>query len=139
MTYFGGINERKIDEKSRLPIPKDYREGLVDNNNRVFIMARKNKIEIYSTRLGEILTNSAVEVSLSRKASDIKSIIGASTEVKELDAKGRVQISENILKKANISNKSSVLIIGSVDHISIWKPEDFYGLDESMSIDDIFQ
>lgn len=137
MSYFGGINKRQIDEKNRLPIPKEWREAIADNNNNVIAIARVNKIEIYPCRLFDILIQKEVEIGLSRGITDIKSKIGSVTEIKELDAKGRIQLSERLLSISGIESNSSVLVIGAIDHIAVWKPDVFNAFDQSKSIDDI--
>ncbi len=137
MSYFGGINKRQIDEKNRLPIPKEWRDAIVDSNNNVVAVARTNKIEIYPCRLFDILIAKEVELGLSRGITDIKSKIGSVTEIKELDSKGRIQLSERLLSISGIEGNSSVVVVGAVDHIAVWNPEVFNEYDRSNNIDDI--
>ncbi len=137
MSYFGGINKRQIDEKNRLPIPKEWRDAIVDSNNNVVAIARLNKIEIYPCRLFDILIQKEVELGLNRGVTDIKSKIGSVTEIKELDSKGRIQLSERLLSISGIDGNSAVLVVGAVDHLAIWKPDVFEEYDKSNNIDDI--
>lgn len=157
MAFFGGIHERRLDEKNRVPIPKEWRDAIKDDKNKVVLFARGKKIEVYSTSLWQMLIQRTIEPSLKTSDAKLLAAIGSNSEEKDIDSKGRVQISENMLMRAGIRkdkiynkdmkkdsiggqnsvNECNVLIVGSVNHFSIWDPVIFREFEQNTDLEEL--
>lgn len=126
MTYFQGSEEYTVDAKGRISIPPSMRRSLSPEARETFILTRGVRKFIAAYPIDEW---SKVQENIKKKNPFIpendKVITFLNMFCKEvtLDAQNRIVIPKNLLQYANIDSK--VLIIGKVDHIEFWNPEEF--------------
>ena len=126
MPGFKGQESYSIDSKGRVSIPAKMRRAVTAESNDTFILTRGNNkcIEVfpledwkkYEERLGKLNHNDEKERYF------LRMILSWCEEV-GFDGQQRIMIPKKHLDFAGITNK--VTIVGVMDRIEIWNPEEF--------------
>ncbi len=123
MDLFLSTFESKIDKKGRASIPARYRSLLERNNEELILFTTPETQYIqgcgnnYINRLWQ--TNLELD-QVSDEALYIQDILSDSTHV-QLDAEGRVLLSENFINTADLKN--TILFAGRGETFQIWNPK----------------
>jgi MraZ protein len=134
MTFFQGSEEYVIDNKGRVTIPPYMRRALSPEARETFTITRgiRKCIIAYPIDQWEKIQHKMMELNPFNTEND-KIITFLTMFCKEvtLDAQNRILIPKELLAYARIDSKA--LIVGKIDHIEIWNPEEFakiYSFDE---------
>jgi len=114
---FTGETERSIDEKQRLSLPADFREGF--SSGIVYASPGPNdSIWLSPEETFEKKAN-LLEQSLlpDEDAMEFEQILFSQSRRIEIDKAGRIRLPENLLLLADIANQAYVLGVG--DHLEI--------------------
>ncbi|MCX7880091.1 MAG: division/cell wall cluster transcriptional repressor MraZ [Ignavibacteria bacterium] len=126
MTFFQGSEEYTIDNKGRVVIPPYMRRSLSPDARDTFTFTRgfRKFILAYPIDQWKKIQNKLMELNPFNFEND-KIITFFTMFCKEvsLDAQNRLLIPKELLSYAEISTK--VLIVGKVDHIEFWNPDEF--------------
>jgi MraZ protein len=134
MTFFQGSEEYVIDNKGRVTIPPYMRRALSPEARETFTITRGIRKCIVAYPIDQWEKIQAKMKGLNPFNPENDKIITFLTmfcrEV-SLDAQNRILIPKDLLNYAKIDTKA--LIVGKIDHIEIWNPEEFnriYTFDE---------
>ncbi|MGQ9818978.1 MAG: division/cell wall cluster transcriptional repressor MraZ [Candidatus Kapaibacteriales bacterium] len=136
MTFFQGKEEYSLDQKGRLSIPQYMRREMNPEARDTLTLAYGYRKCILAYPLDEWkkkIYSKLIKINQFNQENDkvITFFVANSKEV-TLDAQNRITIPKNFLQYAKIENK--VLIVGKIDHIEIWNPDEFarvYTFDEN--------
>lgn len=125
-TFFQGSEEYVIDNKGRVTIPPFMRRALSPEARETFTLTRgvRKFIAAYPIDQWEKIQNKLRELNPFNPEND-KIITFLTMFCKEvsLDTQNRILIPKDLLTYARIDSKA--LIVGKIDHIEIWNPEEF--------------
>ena len=125
-----GRSDHALDPKKRLTIPSGWR---TDMGNPKFVYVMPDRKE----RCLNLLPKAEMDVLLSKireKAlfdpalNRIYQVIGAQSELLDLDVQGRIRISDRLLQFANLT--TTVAMVGSFRMIKLWNPAALAPVDE---------
>lgn len=116
IVMFMGEYHQKIDEKGRLTIPAKIRSELGDN----FIVTRglDGCLFIYKKETWEKIINNYQELPNVKEARNFMRFFLSGATNLEFDKQGRINISQPLIKYADLSKDT--IIIGVGDRLEIW-------------------
>ncbi len=126
MARFKGQAEYSVDAKGRTAIPAKMRSALSPDAQNTFTLTKgfepciyaypQDQWKIKEEEYGSLNTNS-------RDARHLVRMILMWAEEVSLDGQGRISLPKSLSEYASIGDK--VLIIGAMDRIELWDPEQF--------------
>lgn len=140
MSFFKGQETYSIDEKGRVNVPTKMRKSIAPEAGDTFVLTRgvdkcivaypMNAWRVYEQKFA--MLNQYSE----RDRFFLRMILSWSEEV-EMDAQQRVSLPKRLTEFASIDKK--VTIVGMIDHIEFWRPEEFekYLHGQSESYEDV--
>jgi MraZ protein len=140
MSFFKGQETFSIDDKGRVNVPTKMRKSIAPEAGDTFVLTRgvdkcivaypMNAWRVYEEQFARL--NQYNE----RDRFFLRMILSWSEEV-EMDAQQRVSLPKRLLELAGIDKK--VTIVGMIDHIEFWQPEEFekYLLSHAESYQDV--
>lgn len=138
---FVGTYTPRLDDKGRLTIPAKYREVLSGG-----VMVTRGQDHSLSVYLKEDFAELVARVRRATNANPrlraYQRSLAANTDELRLDAQGRIVLSAEHRRYANLAK--DLVVIGNVDHLEIWNAEawaayqDEYEEDYSQAGEDIF-
>tara|TARA_A100001011_G_scaffold173864_1_gene182519 strand:+ start:401 stop:850 length:450 start_codon:yes stop_codon:yes gene_type:complete len=126
MDLFLSTFETKIDRKGRVSIPARFRSILERKNEELILFTLPNLNYLHGCGESYIKRLWDYNLELDQNSDEsifIQDILSDSTHFK-VDAEGRVLLTNNHLKIANLSD--NVLFAGRGETFQIWSPEDFH-------------
>jgi MraZ protein len=116
-----GVFHRSIDQKLRVAIPKNLREGLETKDSAAAYMTpgTDRSLAIYSEEALARLAERVAQASPARQ--DVRTfnrLFYAQAQRLEWDAQGRVRIPPDLAKLAML--EKDVVLLGVQDHVEIW-------------------
>ncbi|MBM2814222.1 MAG: hypothetical protein HW421_984 [Ignavibacteria bacterium] len=129
-----------IDSKGRVSIPSKMRKALEPDANETFIVTKGYDKCLFAYPLNEWKKKEEFFKKLDQNNPDhrfiLRTFLPFCVEVK-LDTQQRIQLTKDLIEEADIKEK--VKIIGILDHIEIWNPDNFstYKNSRSESFEDI--
>ena len=131
-----GTYECKVDTKGSLPIPVGLKKQLTDYLEDGFVLKRsvfQNCLELHPMKEWEKVMNDLNKLNrFVKKNNDFIRIFTAGLKIVEVDANGRLQISKDLVKFAEINKE--VVLNSSVNMIEIWDKDKY---EESINVDDL--
>ncbi len=132
LDHFVGTHEHSLDVKGRITLPARLRSSIGDScvvarskyGDRCISVWRDSEFRQYSE---ELLANDLVDIDRSRSAR----IWSSEAFAAEIDSNGRLALPLRLRSYAQLER--DVLIIGAIDTIEIWSPENwnaFRGVDD---------
>lgn len=120
---FYGTFEHALDDKHRLMIPSRLREQIPADEQGVFFVTLwlDGCLGLFTRRGGEELVQKVKAAGGSYQKSSARSFarhLFANTRREELDAQGRLLLSDKLCAKAGI--RRDVVLVGVNDHIEVW-------------------
>lgn len=126
MSFFKGQETYSIDNKGRVNIPAKMRKSMSPEANDTFVVTRGTENCIVAYPLDEWKKYEEKLQNLNqfdeKNRFFLRTILMWSEEV-GLDAQQRVSLPKKLIDFAQIDNKTT--IVGMVDRIEFWKPENF--------------
>ena len=119
-----GTYERTMDDKLRLAIPRQLRDGFREVDSDELFMAPGNEgcLSIYSKAGFEAFATKMASVSTGRvQVRNFLRLYYSQAECVQVDKQSRVRIPERLVKMAEL--KHNVVLIGVHDHVEIWDKE----------------
>lgn len=126
MSFFKGQEIYSIDNKGRVNVPAKMRRTLSPDANDTFVLTRGadrciaayplNSWKQHEARFAELDQNDPASRYL------LRTILSWCEEA-EIDAQQRISLSKRYTDFAGIEGK--VLIVGMIDHIEFWNPDEF--------------
>jgi MraZ protein len=126
MSFFKGQETYSIDEKGRVNVPTKMRKSIQPEAGDTFILTRgvdkcivaypMNEWKVYEEKFAKLNQYSEKDRFF------LRMILSWSEEV-EMDAQQRVSVPKRLREFAGIESK--VTIVGMIDHIELWQPEEF--------------
>jgi MraZ protein len=126
MSFFKGQEIYSIDDKGRVNVPTKMRKAIAPEAADTFVLTRgvdkcivaypMNEWRIYEARFAMLNQYSEQDRFF------LRMILSWSEEV-EMDAQQRLSLPKRLVEFAGIDKK--VTIVGMIDHIEFWKPEEF--------------
>ncbi len=126
MTFFQGHEQYSIDAKGRVNIPAKMRKALSPEAHESFTLTRgfRKCISAYPLDEWEKIQKSLYEKNQFDEENDyVISMMLMWCVDTSIDAQQRVVLPKKLLDFAGIEGK--VLILGKMDHIEFWNPEEF--------------
>ncbi len=127
MTFFQGHEEYSIDSKGRVLIPPMMRRALQPEARETFTLTRGVRRYVAAYPLDEwtkIQQRLAKLNPFNPEHDKVITFLTMFCREVTLDGQNRIIIPRNLLSYANIDSK--VLIVGKMNHIEFWNPEEFY-------------
>lgn len=119
-----------LDTKGRIVIPARYRD---DFGSSVFALyGVKGCIRLYSYEQFMKVTEKVRDGDITKDAFRRK--VFGSVEMISLDAQGRILLSEELRKKAGITDR--VRMVGMFEWLELWKEESFHQVEEELTTED---
>lgn len=121
---FRGSFPAKIDEKSRLKIPRDFRQLIEKLGREVFVTSLMGEcVRIYPMPTWLALEQQLGGSGLIRDPSTQRFFqkVNYYGQVAEIDNQGRVLIHQRLREKAVMSGE--VDVVGNYDHLQVWNHE----------------
>ncbi|MGE5479671.1 MAG: division/cell wall cluster transcriptional repressor MraZ [Chloroflexota bacterium] len=126
MAFFKGQETYSIDAKGRVNIPAKMRRSISPEAQETFTLTRGQEKCIFAYPLDEWKKYEEKFERLNQFDEEnrffLRRLLMWSEEV-TLDAQQRIMAPRKLLEFAEIENK--VLIVGMVDHIELWNPDNF--------------
>ncbi len=126
MSFFKGQELYSIDNKGRVNVPAKMRKILSPDANDTFILTRGadcciavyplNTWKLHEERFANLDQNDPNSRFL------LRTLLSWCEEV-EIDSQQRISLAKRYIDFAGIESK--VLIVGMIDHIEFWNPEEF--------------
>ena len=119
-----GTYERTMDDKLRLAIPRQLRDGFREADSEELFVAPGNEgcLSIYSKAGFEAFATKMATISTGRVQVRIfLRIYYSQAECVQVDKQSRIRIPERLVKMAEL--KHNVVLIGVHDHLEIWDKE----------------
>jgi MraZ protein len=116
-----GTFERTVDDKLRLAIPRQLRDGFRDGDQDEFFLAPGNEgcLSLYSTAGFEGFAAKMASVSTGRvQVRNFLRLYYSQAERVQVDKQSRIRVPERLAKMAEL--KHNVVVIGVHDHVEIW-------------------
>jgi MraZ protein len=126
MAFFKGQELFSIDIKGRVAVPSKMRKSISPEALDTFVVTRGFEKCIFAYPLDEWKTYEDKYQKLSQYDEQsrffLRKMLMWSEEVK-LDPQQRISLPKKMLEFAGIETK--VLIVGMIDHVELWNPEEF--------------
>lgn len=130
-----GTYECKVDTKGRLPIPAGLKKQLADYMEDGFVLKRsvfQNCLELHPIKEWDKVMNDLNKLNrFVKKNNDFIRIFTAGLKLVDIDSNGRVQISKDLVKFADINK--DVVLNSSVNMIEIWDKDKY---EEVINVED---
>lgn len=138
MYHFIGRHKHTIDDKGRVSVPAKFREMLKESAQGTFYITKglDGCLYAYPKDEWEKVLEKLYLLPDNREGRYYTRIFLSYAEESTLDKMGRVSIPQHLLAEAGLQKE--VLIIGHLDHMEIWNPENFekYTKEFTMSFED---
>ena len=122
-----GTYECKVDTKGRLPLPVGIKRQLADSLKEGFVIKRsvfQQCLEIHPmSSWMKIMGDLSKLNRFVKKNNDFIRVYTAGVKEVEVDANGRLQISKDLIKYAEIDKE--VVLSSAVDFIEVWDKEKY--------------
>ncbi len=119
-----GTYERTMDDKLRLAIPRQLRDGFREADSEELFVAPGNEgcLSIYSKAGFEAFATKMATISTGRvQVRNFLRLYYSQAECVQVDKQSRIRIPERLVKMAEL--KHNVVLIGVHDHLEIWDKE----------------
>jgi MraZ protein len=119
-----GTYERTMDDKLRLAIPRQLRDGSRDEGSEELYLAPGNEgcLSVFSKAGFEAFATKMATVSTGRvQVRNFLRLYYSQAECVQVDKQSRIRIPERLVKMAEL--KHNVVLIGVHDHVEIWDKE----------------
>lgn len=129
-----GTRSNKMDNKGRVAVPAKWRDQL--GEEIVVTPGAENCLYVYSSESFDAML-AAIENTPFLSNADIRQTkrkVFSESEEMTLDKQGRILLTMEHRKYADLQDDSEVLFKGVGDHLEIWKPEKWEEYDAGFSI-----
>ena len=119
-----GTYERTMDDKLRLAIPRQLRDGFRDASSEELYLAPGNEgcLSVFSKAGFEAFATKMATVSTGRvQVRNFLRLYYSQAECVQVDKQSRIRIPDRLVKMAEL--KHNVVLIGVHDHVEIWDKE----------------
>jgi MraZ protein len=119
-----GTYERTMDDKLRLAIPRQLRDGFHDESSEELYLAPGNEgcLSVFSKAGFEAFATKMATVSTGRvQVRNFLRLYYSQAECVQVDKQSRIRIPERLVKMAEL--KHNVVLIGVHDRVEIWDKE----------------
>jgi len=119
-----GTYERTMDDKLRLAIPRQLRDGFRDESSEELYLAPGNEgcLSVFSKAGFEAFATKMATVSTGRvQVRNFLRLYYSQAECVQVDKQSRIRIPDRLVKMAEL--KHNVVLIGVHDHVEIWDKE----------------
>ena len=119
-----GTYERTMDDKLRLAIPRQLRDGFRDESSEELYLAPGNEgcLSVFSKAGFEVFATKMATVSTGRvQVRNFLRLYYSQAECVQVDKQSRIRIPDRLVKMAEL--KHNVVLIGVHDHVEIWDKE----------------
>ena len=119
-----GIYERTMDDKLRLAIPRQLRDGFRDASSEELYLAPGNEgcLSVFSKAGFEAFATKMATVSTGRvQVRNFLRLYYSQAECVQVDKQSRIRVPDRLVKMAEL--KHNVVLIGVHDHVEIWDKE----------------
>jgi len=122
--FFTGKVEHTVDNQNRVTIPSIWRGGKGEEQ-QFFIAPHPAKgLWVFPEKEMERLQAKLAEKTLADTDTwNFLRVFSAEMHQCALDSQGRITISDELLKHAELGRGKNAVLVGMVKHIEIWKPE----------------
>lgn len=119
-----GTYERTMDDKLRLAIPRQLRDGFRDASSEELYLAPGNEgcLSVFSKAGFEAFATKMATVSTGRvQVRNFLRLYYSQAECVQVDKQSRIRVPDRLVKMAEL--KHNVVLIGVHDHVEIWDKE----------------
>ncbi len=119
-----GTYERSMDDKLRLAIPRQLRDGFRDASSEELYLAPGNEgcLSVFSKAGFEAFATKMATVSTGRvQVRNFLRLYYSQAECVQVDKQSRIRVPDRLVKMAEL--KHNVVLIGVHDHVEIWDKE----------------
>ncbi len=119
-----GTYERTMDDKLRLAIPRQLRDGFRDASSEELYLAPGNEgcLSVFSKAGFEAFAQKMATVSTGRvQVRNFLRLYYSQAECVQVDKQSRIRVPDRLVKMAEL--KHNVVLIGVHDHVEIWDKE----------------
>ncbi len=119
-----GTYERTMDDKLRLAIPRQLRDGSGDASSEELYLAPGNEgcLSVFSKAGFEAFATKMATVSTGRvEVRNFLRLYYSQAECVQVDKQSRIRIPDRLVKMAELTH--NVVLIGVHDHVEIWDKE----------------
>lgn len=119
-----GTYERTMDDKLRLAIPRQLRDGFREVESEELYLAPGNEgcLSVFSKAGFEAFATKMANISTGRvQVRNFLRLYYSQAECVQVDKQSRIRIPERLVKMAEL--KHNVVLIGVHDHVEIWDKE----------------
>jgi MraZ protein len=127
MSIFLSTYINKLDKKGRVSVPASFRASLEKQPTPGIVALRSyasSAIEVFGGDIMERMVKQVDDMAMfSAQRSDFAAALFADCEHLSFDSEGRITLTENLLKHANIQDR--VAFVGCGSTFQMWEPDTF--------------
>src|SRR5688500_11451087 len=114
-----GTFERTLDQKLRIALPKSHREILKEQMPLVLTPGTDGSLALFPQHaFANLAAKLAARSPVGQDVRAFSRLLYAQSQSVELDAQGRIRLSPDLSRSANLGGE--VVLLGVGDHIEIW-------------------
>lgn len=117
---FIGTYEHSIDEKSRITLPRRFRDAL--GAGVVLTRGLDRNVAVYPREAWKVTVEDRISAldPLSREARELRTFFFSGAAEADLDGQGRVLVPAALTRHAGLAR--DVIVAGNYDHLQLWNP-----------------
>jgi len=119
-TMFIGTYDHSIDEKSRITLPRRFRDAL--GGGVVLTRGLDRNVAVYPRETWKVSVEDRISAldPLSREARELRTFFFSGAAEADLDGQGRVLVPAALTRHAGLERE--VVVAGNYDHLQLWSP-----------------
>jgi MraZ protein len=117
---FIGTYDHSIDEKSRITLPRRFRDAL--GGGVVLTRGLDRNVAVYPRETWKVSVEDRISAldPLSREARELRTFFVSGAAEADLDGQGRVLVPAALTRHAGLER--DVVVAGNYDHLQLWSP-----------------
>jgi len=117
---FIGTYDHSIDEKSRITLPRRFRDAL--GGGVVLARGLDRNVAVYPRETWKVSVEDRISAldPLSREARELRTFFFSGAAEADLDGQGRVLVPAALTRHAGLERE--VVVAGNYDHLQLWSP-----------------
>ena len=118
---FIGTYDHSIDEKSRITLPRRFRDAL--GGGVVLTRGLDRNVSVYPRETWKVSVEDRISAldPLSREARELRTFFFSGAAEADLDGQGRVLVPAALTRHAGLER--DVVVAGNYDHLQLWNPD----------------
>jgi len=136
--HFIGEYEHNVDNKNRVILPSEIREDIQDDETLILAPdIAEHCLALYpKSRWENFLQSEELQGNTTESRKFRRALASQASETK-VDSQGRINIRDKLKESADI--KDTVTVVGNIDRVELWAPDEWETYQESYDSDELQQ